>query len=321
MPAQDAVVKESPPEKGTSRLTTACLINHFDYEQFIGEAVDSVTSQSLALDEIIVVDDGSSPAGLRGARDACHGHPQVRLIEKENGGQLTCFQTGLDATSADIVFFLDADDLWHTDYVESIVRVFEERPDVDVVECNDRRVYSDGRIEIVERPSRNLGYSVVRSLASGGTWALQSTSCIAMRRATLDMIFPLTGFEGWRTCADEALVIGSSIVGAFKYFVGTPLVDYRIHGDNLFQGHEYCPQDRLTRGVELLRLVEFLRLRQTLPTSLAHVAHHEFRTIESPTKAEYTAYRRLVKASQLPPHRRRRAALAIWGWYRLKKRL
>ena len=320
-PRPDVATRDSQDVDNTSRLTAACLINHFDYERFIADAVDSAVSQTLALDEIVVVDDGSSPAGLRGVRDACQRHPQVRLLEKANGGQLSCFQAGLDATTADIVFFLDADDIWQAGYVEAVMRVFEERPDIDLVQCNERRVFSDGRSEVTESPSRDLGYSIARSLVNGDTWTGQPTSCVALRRTALDKIFPLPGFERWRTCADEALIYGSSVVGARKYFIGTPLVDYRVHGGNLFHGQEYCAKARLLRGVEVLRLVERLRRRHDLPESLAHVAHHEFRTIESPTKKEYISYRRLVKHSALPAQRRRRVAFAIWAWYRLQKRL
>ena len=302
---------------GAPRLTVACLINHFDYGAYVGEAIASAASQPPALDEIVVVDAGSSPEHLEIVQAACLEHPNVRLIEKENGGQLSCFQTGVAATTSDVVLFLDADDRWQPTYVEEVLRVLAERPEIDVLECNDRRIFSDGRSEVTERPSRDLGYSIVRSLVNGGPWTGQPTSCLALRRPILDRIFPLEGFEGWRTCADEALVYGSSLAGAHKYFLGTPLVDYRIHGANLFHGHAYCPIKRLVRGVEVLKLVERMRQRHALPASLAHVAHHEFRTIENPTKRDYRSYRALVRDSDLPGKRKRRIALAIWSTFRL----
>ncbi|MEM9379377.1 MAG: glycosyltransferase family 2 protein [Planctomycetota bacterium] len=301
---------------GTRRLTTACLVNHFDYGAYVGEAIESIVAQTRALDEIVVVDDGSSAEHLETLRALCRAHPSIRLIEKENGGQLSCFQVGVAATEADVVLFLDADDRWHPTYVEEVVGLLEARPEIDVVECNERRFFADGRTEVTERPSRDLGYSIARSLVNGGPWTGQPTSCLALRRSIVEKIFPLEGFEGWRTCADEALVYGSSLAGAHKFFLGTPLVDYRIHGANLFHGHAYCPIKRLVRGVEVLRLVEHMRRRHSLPASLAHVAHHEFRTIEGPSKRDYRSYRELVRCSDLPAKRKRRVAFAIWSWYR-----
>lgn len=302
-------------------MKACCLVNHYEYGDFIGEAVASAAGQTRALDEIVVVDDGSGPESLEAVRSACAAHEGVRLVEKENGGQLSCFESGLANSTADIVFFLDADDAWEPTYVERVLAKFAEKPDIDFVACNERRVFDDGRSEVTERTTRDLGYSLVRSLENGGQWLGQPTSCLAIRRSVLERIFPLDLVKGWRTCADEALVYGSSLVGARKLFLGDPLVRYRIHGDNHFYGRPYNAEDRLFRGVEVLRLVEVLRTRQALPLSLAHLAHHEFRTIEAPTKREYLEYRRIVKNSPLARHRKRRIAWALWGWYRMRKRL
>ncbi len=317
--AGPAAAADPQPESGRG-VTTCCLINHYQYGAFVGEAIRSVLDQTHALDEIILVDDGSEDGSLEVLRRICSQYPKVRLIAKGNGGQLSCFQSGLDASTADLVFFLDADDVWEPGYVEAVVALLERRPDVDFVATNERRFFEDGRSEVTEAPDRDLGYSIAQSLVGGGTFVGQPTSCLAIRRGILDQIFPLDGARGWRTCADEALVYGSSLVGAHKYFLGAPLVRYRIHGDNHFFGREYDPKDRLLRSLEVHRLVETLRKRHDLPESLASLSHHEFRTIENPTRAEYRAYRRLIAGSDLLPHRRRRVAWAVWLWYRFRRR-
>ncbi len=304
-----------------AKLTTCCLINHYNYREFVEEAVLSAVNQTHAFDEIIVVDDGSKPEDLEELRRVCGEHPQVQLIEKPNGGQLSCFEVGVAASTADVAFFLDADDTWDPRYVEVVLAKFRELPKVEFIACNERRFFPDGRSEITELPSRDLGYSMVRALCNGGAFLGQPTSCLAIKRRVLEDIFPLELVRGWRTCADEALVYGSGVVGARKYFLGEPLVGYRIHGTNHWFGKKYCPEDRLLRGLEVQRLVEVLRLRQGLPVSLAHLAHHEFRTIEGPNKNDYTEYQRLVKSSSLSGRRKRRINTAIFAWYRFGKRI
>lgn len=302
-------------------MRAACLINHFQYGEFVGEAIDSVAAQTRPLDEIIVVDDGSSSDHLAKLREAAGKHANVHLIEKENGGQLSCFEAGIAASTADVVFFLDADDAWQPTYVERVLRLLDERSDVDFVQTAERRLFEDGRVETSPGPGRDLGISLVRSLQSGGSWGGQPTSCLAIRRWVLDRIFPLPDAFTWRTCADEALVYGSSLAGARKYWLGEPLVDYRVHGANGFYGRPYDAADRLERGTNVLRLVEVMRERAHLPPSLAHLAHHEFRTIEAPDRRDYKEYVRLVAASDLPRHRKRRLRLALLGWYWFRKRL
>lgn len=303
------------------KLTTCCLINHYNYREFVGEAVASAVGQTRPFDEIIVVDDGSAEADLEEVRRVCAEHDSVRLIEKPNGGQLSCFEVGVAESTADVAFFLDADDVWDPRYVETVLKVLDERPTVEFVACNDRRFFTDGRSEVTERPDRDLGYSIVRSLKNGGAFVGQPTSCLAIKRRVLEDIFPLDLVRGWRTCADEALVYGSSVVGAHKFFLGEPLVGYRIHGTNHWFGKKYCAVDRLLRGLEVQRLVETLRLRQGLPTSLANLAHHEFRTIEGASKNDYTEYQRLVGSSMLGFRRKLRIRLAIFAWYRFGKRI
>ena len=302
-------------------MRIACLLNHYNYGRFVGEALASVSAQTRALDEVVVVDDGSDDENRTALRAVAEENGDVTIIEKDNGGQLSCFEAGLEASSSELVFFLDADDTWEPEYVERVHGLFASDPGLDVVFTAERRVRPDGSTEFTERPSRCLGYAVARSLNRGGGWHGQPTSCIAMRRTVLDRIFPIPLTRGWTTCADEALVYGSAIVGARRQFLGEPLVRYRIHDANHFHGRPYDAGDRLTRGIEVLRLVELLRQRESLPESLAHLAHHEFRTIEDPTKAEYKEYRRLVSGSTLPAHRRRRILIALWGWYRLGRRL
>ncbi|QDV09653.1 Hyaluronan synthase [Planctomycetes bacterium Poly30] len=307
--------------KGKPKLTTCCLINHYNYRDFVREAVASAVEQTHPFDEILVVDDGSSEEHLEEVRRVCAEYDAVRLIEKKNGGQLSCFEVGVAESTADVAFFLDADDVWDPRYVESVMKVFAEHPEVEFVACNERRFFPDGRSEVTPRQTRDLGYSFVRALKNGGAFVGQPTSCLAIKRRILDDIFPLPQARGWRTCADEALVYGSSVVGARKYFLGEPLVGYRIHGTNHWFGKKYCPKDRLLRGREVQRLVEVLRLRQGLPISMANLAHHEFRTIEGANKNDYTEYQRLVGSSQLSFRRKLRIRLAIFAWYRLGKRI
>lgn len=302
------------------RLSACCLVNHYNYKQFVEATVDSAVDQSRSLDEILVVDDGSCEEDLAEVRRVALKHPEVQLLEKPNGGQLSCFEAGINASKSDVVFFLDADDRWDPRYVETVMALLERRPDIDFVATNDRREFSDGRTEVTERSDRDLGYSITRSLKNGGAFLGQPTSCLAIRREILERIFPLPQVRGWRTCADEALVYGSSLVGARKFFLAEPLVRYRIHGENHWFGKKYSASDRLLRGLEVQRLVEVLRRREGLPACLAHIAHHEFRTIESPTSEDYSAYQRLVGSSSIGWRRKLRIKTALFTWHRLGMR-
>ncbi len=153
-----------------SPMRVTCLINHFNYGNFIGEAVASVLAQTHPLDEIVLVDDGSDPEHLGQAQAAANQSTKVQLIAQSNGGQLSCFQAGLNASDGELVFFLDADDRWDPTYVEHVLELLKNHPEIDFVATNNLE-FSDGcTVRIENRPSRDRGYSVVLCLEKGGAW-------------------------------------------------------------------------------------------------------------------------------------------------------
>jgi glycosyltransferase involved in cell wall biosynthesis len=300
-------------------MKVSCLVNHFDYGPYVGEAIRSVLGQTRMPDEIILVDDGSNEPHLTQVREAAATSNRVRLIEKPNGGQLSCFDTGLSACTGDVVFFLDADDRWKPEYIAIVLRLLEGRPDIGFVVTNHEIFHADGGIRSQALPSRDLGYSVALCLAQGGAWVGGPTSCLAIRRSVLDQIFPVPNDKAWRICADEALVYGSSLAAVRKYFLGDLLVEYRVHDANAFFGKRDTPERAFQRRLEGRRLTEFLRNRFSLPISLVDILHHEFRTIERPTREEYKQYRRAVLSSNASLRKKLHLMTALFRAYHLTR--
>ncbi|QUT05683.1 glycosyltransferase family 2 protein [Sphingobium phenoxybenzoativorans] len=87
-------------------VDVAVIITSYNHAHFLASAIDSVLAQSRMPREIIVVDDGSrdDPAAIV-AR-----YPDVRIIRQDNKGLACARNTGLRASTADHILFLDADD-------------------------------------------------------------------------------------------------------------------------------------------------------------------------------------------------------------------
>lgn len=85
-------------------MTIAAVIPAYDEEATIADIVD-VLHAVREIDEIIVVSDGSEDDTARRARAA-----GARVIElPENCGKAAAMKVGFQATTADIILFLDAD--------------------------------------------------------------------------------------------------------------------------------------------------------------------------------------------------------------------
>lgn len=91
-----------PPEE----RSVAVIIPTYNHAHFLASAIESVLAQTAPAAEIIVVDDGSADR----PEEVTSRYPQVRLLRQENRGLATARNSGLRASKARFLLFLDADD-------------------------------------------------------------------------------------------------------------------------------------------------------------------------------------------------------------------
>jgi glycosyltransferase involved in cell wall biosynthesis len=128
-----------PPAAGSvAPLAVAVVIPAYRCAGTIARAVRSALAQTLPPAEIVVVDDGS-PDDIPGA---LIGLP-VRCLRRDNGGPGAARNTGIRATKAPLVAFLDADDTWEPDKLRLQVERLLAAPEAVAV-CSDAWV-ADGR--------------------------------------------------------------------------------------------------------------------------------------------------------------------------------
>ena len=89
--------------------SVSVLIPCFNHARYVGEALASVLAQTRPVNEIIVIDDGSTD----GSADIAHAAaPEANIIRQANFGIGAARNAGLAAASGDIIAFVDADDIW-----------------------------------------------------------------------------------------------------------------------------------------------------------------------------------------------------------------
>jgi glycosyltransferase involved in cell wall biosynthesis len=105
----------------------SAVISLYNKAPHILRAIESMRTQTVPPDEIIVVDDGSTDGG--GDLAASRGDRRLRLIRQENRGESAARNRGIDAAQHELIAFLDADDAWKPRFLETIHRLRARYPE------------------------------------------------------------------------------------------------------------------------------------------------------------------------------------------------
>lgn len=114
--------------------TVSVVIPCHNAAPFLAETLGSVAAQTQPVDEVVLVDDGSTDGSAEIAHAASQstGLP-LRVIRQPNLGVSAARNAAIAATSGDLIALLDADDLWHPAKIEKQVEYMRRHPDVGTV--------------------------------------------------------------------------------------------------------------------------------------------------------------------------------------------
>jgi glycosyltransferase involved in cell wall biosynthesis len=203
------------------------IINNYNYDRFLAEAIESAINQTYPHAEVIVVDDGSTDT----SREIITGYgDRIISILQPNGKQAAAFNSGFAKSKGDIIVFLDSDDYLFPHTVEKIVAVW--KPEFSKVHY---------RLTVVDTVGKSLGYSspqgssplssgeVWKTLLDKGGYVSTPTSGNALNRCVLEKLFPIP--DEYKLTADDYLSFQVPFYGNVAA-IEEPLGAYRIHDAN-----------------------------------------------------------------------------------------
>ncbi len=106
------------------------IIPAFNSENTVKETIESVLNQTWTDWEIILVNDGSQDSTLEIVNNI--NDNRLKIFTYSNGGANASRNRGLSHASGEFVSFLDADDLWTPDKLESQFKALQENPEAAV---------------------------------------------------------------------------------------------------------------------------------------------------------------------------------------------
>lgn len=113
------------------------IIPLYNKENTVTRAIMSVLQQTYQKFEIIIVNDGSTDNSLEVVKNI--DDPRLIIVSQQNGGVSSARNKGIKTSHNELLAFLDADDEWEIDFLESIDYLIAKYP-----KCG---MYATGRFE------------------------------------------------------------------------------------------------------------------------------------------------------------------------------
>lgn len=111
------------------------IVPVYNGESYLERCVKSITGQTWRDLEILLVDDGSTDQSGRLCDAYAKADSRIRVIHKENGGLMSAWMAGVEASAAEYLCFVDCDDWVDARMVEELIRKTSGGPG-EIVCCN-----------------------------------------------------------------------------------------------------------------------------------------------------------------------------------------
>ena len=112
----------------------------YNLQDYLPRCLDALVNQTMKDIEILCVDDGSTDKAPQIIEEYQKKYPEkVKVFHKENGGEFTTRNYGLERAKGEYVTFVDTDDYVEPDWAEKLYNAAKEN-DADLAICGFERI-------------------------------------------------------------------------------------------------------------------------------------------------------------------------------------
>lgn len=216
------------------------IITTYNRRSFLPQAIESILNQDYRVEEIIVIDDGSSDTSYEIARK----YP-VRYVWKENSGISSARNYGIKISNGDYIAFLDVDDYWLKRKISTQLELME-REGYKISYTDEIWIRNGKRINQKKKHRKYSGFIYEKCLPL----CIISPSSVLIKRE----VFEDVGYfdESMPVCEDYDMWLRVSA----KYpilFIEKPLIVKRGgHPDQLSKKYEAMDKFRIKALIKML---------------------------------------------------------------------
>lgn len=215
----------------------SAIIPNYNYERYVGEAVNSALVQTYKNREVIVVDDGSKDDSLQVLESF---GDKIKVIKQQNTGVSAARNNAVRESTGEFLAFLDADDVWYPEKIARQVDRFLEDPELGLVHVGTEEFDESG---VIATRSKGLEGAVANEflLFERGV-ILGGGSGILVRRSVFEEV---GGFD-IRLSTSADWDFGYRVSAQYRIgFIPEILLRYRVHGTNMHGNIKLMEHDML----------------------------------------------------------------------------
>lgn len=124
------------------------IVPVYNIEKYLRRSINSIINQTYKNLEIILVDDRSTDQSGKICDEYANIDNRIKVIHKNNGGQASAINLGLDIARGDYIGFSDPDDYINKNFYKNLY-ILAEKYGTDITECSMIKVKEEEDIEKV----------------------------------------------------------------------------------------------------------------------------------------------------------------------------
>lgn len=210
-------------------FSISVVIPTFNRFIYLERAIKSVLNQTISVNEIIIVDDGSDD----GTSEFIHSnYPNLKYIFQSNSGVSAARNTGIKAASSNWIAFLDSDDAWVTNKIQKQITELELNPEMNFCHSNEIWIRNGREIKQKNTHKKFGGFIFDKCLDK----CRISPSTVICRKS---LLIKLNGFdEDLAICEDYDLWLRITSDNPVIYIEKPLIIKYGGHQDQLSRNSE-----------------------------------------------------------------------------------
>ncbi|MEA3554834.1 MAG: glycosyltransferase family A protein [Campylobacterota bacterium] len=164
-------------------MKISVIIPTYNRSEFIVKTIQTVLNQTVKVDEVIVIDDGSTDDTQNILKPFCDTNlNKIKYIKQKNSGVSSARNLGIKISSNDWLCFLDSDDLWEDTKIEEQIKFHKQNKNILFSHTLELWLFNDKVIKQKKHQQKQSGFCFKQNISN----TLIGASTVMIHKSILD---------------------------------------------------------------------------------------------------------------------------------------